>query len=163
MFKIAEELPKNVHNDRWASFLKLNGHYFDKRLNQQVVYNATGVPVASAVMFLAGLISALLGIGAGVVKVLAQEIAMKLPTKVSTATSNFMIGVTAAAGAGVYLRNGHVLPYMVAAVSVSVLVGAYLGTKIMERMSNAHLRQFFALILAVMGVQMVLRAFRFGH
>src|SRR5208282_6269542 len=115
------------------------------------------VPAASAIMFLAGLISALLGIGAGVVKVLAQEIAMKLPTKVSTATSNFMIGVTAAAGAGVYLRRGLVLPYLVVPVAVAVVIGAFAGTMLMERMSNSRIRQVFAVAMGVIGVEMLLR------
>jgi uncharacterized membrane protein YfcA len=97
-----------------------------------------------------------------VVKVIAHEVAMKVPTKVSTATSNFMIGVTAAAGAGVYLRRGLVLPYMVVPVAVFVLIGAFLGTLIMEKMSNSLLRKIFALILAVVGIQMLLRGIG-GH
>src|SRR5208337_3318617 len=104
-------------NDRLASYLRLNGSYFDKRLKRDVQYNVTGIPAALGVMFAAGIISGILGIGAGVVKVLAHEIAMKVPTKVSTATSNFMIGVTAAAGAGFYLRRGLVLPFVVVRVA----------------------------------------------
>jgi uncharacterized membrane protein YfcA len=161
--KFGEELPQKVQNDRLASLLKLNSAYFDKRLNQRVAYNVAGVPVAMFIMLAAGLISGLLGIGAGVVKVLAQEIAMKLPTKVSTATSNFMIGVTAAAGAGVYLRRGWVLPYLVVPVAVAVVLGAWLGTLLMERMSNKLIRKIFALALAVIGVQMLLRGLGVGQ
>jgi len=157
--RIGEELPEGVHNDRLAAYLKLNGSYFDKRLNREVVYNVTGIPAAMGLMAAAGVISGLLGIGAGVVKVLAHEIAMKVPSKVSTATSNFMIGVTAAAAAGVYLKRGLVLPYLVVPVAVSVLGGAFIGTLLMERMSNAHVRQVFAAALAVIGVQMLLRGF----
>jgi uncharacterized membrane protein YfcA len=155
--RIGEELPEGVHNDRLAAYLRLNGSYFDHRLNREVVYNVTGIPTAIGLMGLAGVISGLLGIGAGVVKVLAHEIAMRVPSKVSTATSNFMIGVTAAAAAGVYLKRGLVLPYLVVPVAVAVLAGAFLGTLIMERMSNAHVRQVFAAALAVIGVQMLLR------
>lgn len=154
---IGEELPQGVRNDRLAAYLRLNGSYFDKRLQQEIVYNVTGIPAAMGLMAIAGVISGLLGIGAGVVKVLAHEIAMKVPTKVSTATSNFMIGVTAAAAAGVYLRRGLVLPYLVVPVAVAVLAGAFLGTILMERMSNAHVRQIFAAALAVIGVEMLLR------
>ncbi len=160
MANIGEELPQGVHNDALAQKLRLNGAYYDKRLRREVAYQVTGIPAASALMAVAGVISGLLGIGAGVVKVLAHEICMKVPTKVSTATSNFMIGVTAAAAAGVYLRRGEVLPFLVVPVAVSVLSGAFLGTKIMERMSNARVRQVFAVALAVIGVQMLLRGLR---
>jgi uncharacterized protein len=155
--KLGQELPPEISNDRLATALRLNSSYFDKRLNRQVIYNVTGVPAAQIIMLIAGLISGVLGIGAGVVKVLAQEISMKLPTKVSTATSNFMIGVTAAAGAGVYLRRGLVLPYLVVPVAVAVVAGAFVGTILMERMSNNLIRKVFAIAVAVIGIQMLLR------
>lgn len=158
-----EELPEGVKNDRLADRLRLSGSYFDKRLGREVKYNVTGIPAALGVMFAAGIVSGLLGIGAGVLKVLAHEIFMKVPTKVSTATSNFMIGVTAAAAAGVYLRRGLVLPFLVVPVATSVLAGAFLGTILMERMSNARIRQVFAAALAIIGVQMILRGLSFHH
>src|SRR5487761_2317109 len=155
--KFGEELPEGVVDDAMARRLRLDGSYFDKRLNREVTYHVTGIPLASGYMFLAGIISGLLGIGAGVVKVLAHEIAMKVPSKVSTATSNFMIGVTAAAASGVYLNRGLVLPFVVAPVATGVLVGAFGGTKLMERMSNNLIRQVFAVVLALIGGQMLLR------
>lgn len=154
---IGEEFPKGVRNDALAERLRLNGSYHDRRLKRDVAYQVTGIPQAMGLMGIAGILSGLLGIGAGVVKVLAHEICMKVPTKVSTATSNFMIGVTAASAAGVYLRRGQVLPYLVVPVALSVLGGAFIGTKIMERMSNSHVRKVFAGLLSVMGVQMLLR------
>jgi uncharacterized protein len=154
---IGEELPTGVHNDRLAAALRLNGSYFDKRLNREIDYNVTGIPSAMGLMAVAGIVSGLLGIGAGVVKVLAHEVFMKVPTKVSTATSNFMIGVTAAAAAGVYLRRGYVLTYVAAPVAIAVLIGAMLGTRLMERMSNARIRQVFACAMGIIGLQMVLR------
>ncbi len=157
MANIGEELPQGIHNDRMAEFLRLNSSYFDHRLNREVQYQVTGIPPAIGIMGLAGIISGLLGIGAGVLKVLAHEVFMKVPTKVSTATSNFMIGVTAASAAGVYLRRGLVLPYLAAPVAIAVLAGAFLGTKLMERMSNARIRQVFAVALAVIGLEMLLR------
>lgn len=160
--KMGEEFPSGIRNDRWANTLRLSGVYFDKRLNREVAYKVTGIPTAVGLMAVAGIISGLLGIGAGVVKVLAHEIAMKVPTKVSTATSNFMIGVTAAAGAGVYLRRGLVLPFLVVPVAVAALIGAFLGTRIMERMSNARVRQVFAAALSIIGIQMLLRGFGLG-
>lgn len=154
---IGEELPQGVKNDRWAKFLRLNGSYFDKRLRREIRYEVTGIPPAIGLMFGAGIISGLLGIGAGVVKVLAHEVFMRVPTKVSTATSNFMIGVTAASAAGVYLRRGQVLPFMVVAVATAVLVGAFIGTLVMERMSNARIRQVFAIAMGLIGIEMLLR------
>jgi uncharacterized membrane protein YfcA len=155
--RLGEELPQGVQNDKLANLLRLNAVYHDKRLGRDVAYNVTGIPAALGIMFGAGIISGLLGIGAGVVKVLAHEVAMKVPTKVSTATSNFMIGVTAAAAAGVYLRRGLVLPYLVVPVATGVLAGAFFGTVLMERMSNAWIRRVFAIALGVIGVQMLLR------
>ena len=152
-----EELPEGVTNDALANKLRLNGIYHDRRLKRDVPYNVTGVPAALGIMAAAGIISGLLGIGAGVVKVLAHEVAMRVPTKVSTATSNFMIGVTAAAAAGVYLRRGQVLPYLTAPVAIGVLAGAFAGTVIMERMSNLWIRRVFAITLGVIGVQMLAR------
>ena len=132
----------NVSNDRLSTLLRLRGSYYDKHLDREIPYNVTGIPPALGIMFTAGIISGVLGIGAGVVKVLAHEIAMKVPTKVSTATSNFMIGVTAATAAGVYLRRGLVL-LLVVPVATAVVIGAMLGTVLMERMSNALIRKSF--------------------
>jgi uncharacterized membrane protein YfcA len=154
---IGEELPKGVHNDRLASRLRLNGSYFDKRLHREVHYQVAGIPASLGIMFAAGIISGLLGIGAGVLKVLAHEICMKVPTKVSTATSNFMIGVTAASAAGVYLHSGLVLTYLVVPVATAVLAGAFFGTKLMERMSNSSVRKVFAVALGVIGFQMLFK------
>ncbi|HVT90503.1 MAG TPA: sulfite exporter TauE/SafE family protein [Tepidisphaeraceae bacterium] len=160
--RLGEELPQGVVNDGLATRLKLNGSYFDKRLQQEITYNVTGIPAALVVMFIAGIVSGLLGIGAGVLKVLAHEIFMKVPTKVSTATSNFMIGVTAAAAAGVYLQRGLVLPFLVVPVATAVVIGAFVGTLLMERMSNARIRQVFAIALGAIGLEMVLRGFGSG-
>jgi uncharacterized membrane protein YfcA len=155
--KFGEELPEGVVDDALARRLRLDGSYFDKRLKREVAYQVTGIPAASGYMFAAGIISGLLGIGAGVLKVLAHEIAMKVPSKVSTATSNFMIGVTAAAASGVYLHRGLVLPFVVVPVAAAVLVGAFCGTRLMEHMSNNLVRQVFAFALALIGCQMLLR------
>ncbi len=160
--KFGEELPPPMPSDRLARFLRLDNHYYDKHLRRDVPYNVTGVPAATVIMFAAGAISGLLGIGAGVVKVLAQEVAMKLPAKVSTATSNFMIGVTAAAAAGVYLRRGMVLPYLVVPVAIAVVLGALSGTLLMERMSNALIRKIFAAAMGIIGIQMLLRGLGIG-
>ena len=112
-------------------------------------------------MLVAGLISGLLGIGSGTFKVLSMDLAMKLPMKVSTTTSNFMIGVTAAASAGIYYARGDVNPLIVAPVALGILIGAFLGTRILLRARNPTVRKLFAVVLAVTAVEMVLRAFGF--
>ena len=158
---IGEELPKDIKSDPWAKRMKMRGSYFDKRLGREITYQAARLRPAIGIMFVAGLMAGILGIGAGVLKVLAQEISMRLPAKVSTATSNFMIGVTAAAAAGVYLRRGLVLPFLVAPVAGAVLLGAMCGTKLMERMSNVLVRKVFAIALGFIGIEMLLRGFGF--
>lgn len=99
LFKLGEELPANVRNDRWANWLHLSGSYPDRRLGKEVAYQVTHTPQGLVMMYVAGVISGLLGIGSGVFKVIAMDTIMRLPLKVSTTTSNFMIGVTAAASA----------------------------------------------------------------
>ena len=92
VFRLGEELPQGVKNDRLANWLHLNGSYPDHHLHREVSYQVTRTPLGLAMMYVAGLISGLLGIGSGTFKVLALDVAMRLPMKVSTTTSNFMIG-----------------------------------------------------------------------
>ncbi|UZX14689.1 sulfite exporter TauE/SafE family protein [Thermus sp. PS18] len=106
-------------------------------------------------MGLAGVLSGLLGIGSGAVKVLAMDRVMGLPYKVSTTTSNFMIGVTAAASAGIYLRQGYIDPRVSFPVMLGVLLGAFLGARILPRSSTSWLRTLFTLVIAALGLQMV--------
>lgn len=146
--------------DPLATRLGLNGHaptrlpdgapgtrpYFPRR-----------VPAAFAVMFGAGVLSALVGIGSGVVKVLAMDRLMALPFKVSTTTSNFMIGVTAAAGAGVLLHRGQIDPRLAAPVAVGALAGSFIGARILPHVNVRTLRIAFAVLVALAGVQMLIR------
>jgi uncharacterized membrane protein YfcA len=111
-------------------------------------------------MFVAGVLSGLLGIGSGAVKVLAMDKAMKLPFKVSTTTSNFMIGVTAAAGAGVYLRRGYIDPGLAMPVMLGVLAGSLIGARILERAKVKVLRIVFSGVIAVLGVEMIYNALK---
>ncbi len=151
------ELPTNVPDSRLAERLKLAGNYYDAVLKRRVDYRAAGVPAGFVMMFGAGVISGLLGIGSGVFKVLAMDIAMRLPMKVSTATSNFMIGVTAAASAGVYFARGDINPFIAAPVALGVLGGATVGTRVMTRLKNTTLRKLFVPVLLYVALQMVLR------
>jgi len=143
--------------DPLATRLRLNASYPDALLQTEVAYQVYQVPLGLALMLGAGLISALLGIGSGVLKVPAMDQAMKLPIKVSSATSNFMMGVTAAASAGAYFMRGWILPSLAAPVAVGVVLGAWLGSWLMMRMSSARIRKYFVVVIIVVAAQMLLR------
>ncbi len=157
LFKIGEELPEGVKNDRLARWLSLSGTYPDQRMERQVPYQVTHTPLGLAMMYVAGIISGLLGIGSGSFKVLAMDTAMRLPMKVSTTTSNFMIGVTAAASAGIYFSRGDIPPLIAAPVALGVLLGAFIGSHLLTRLSNKTLRLIFLPVLAIIAIQMVMR------
>lgn len=107
-------------------------------------------------MYVAGAISGLLGIGSGTFKVLALDVLMRLPIKVSTTTSNFMIGVTAAASAGIYFSRGDIPPLVAAPVALGILIGALIGARLLARMSNTLLRIIFLLVMLVSALEMIL-------
>jgi len=106
-------------------------------------------------MFVAGVMSGLLGIGSGAVKVIAMDQAMRLPFKVSTTTSNFMIGVTAAASAGVYLSRGYIDPGLAMPVMLGVLLGSLVGARILPRAQTKLLRLIFGVVIAVLALEMI--------
>jgi hypothetical protein len=110
-------------------------------------------------MVVAGILSGLLGIGSGAFKVLAMDHAMGLPFKVSTTTSNFMIGVTAAASAGIYLRLGYITPGVAMPVMLGVLLGSMLGARVLRDMKTGPLRLIFGLVLLALAVQMIYKGF----
>src|SRR3989442_7091937 len=161
VFRLGEELPQGVTNDRLANWLHLGGYYPDRRLRRDVPYQVTRTQLGLAMMSVAGLISGLLGIGSGTFKVLALDVAMCLPMKVSTTTSNFMIGVTAAASAGIYFARGDVNPLITAPVALGVLIGASIGTRFLLKAKNTAVRKIFALVLAGSAIEMILRALGF--
>ncbi|HEY7781634.1 MAG TPA: sulfite exporter TauE/SafE family protein [Ktedonobacterales bacterium] len=157
VIKIGEELPAGVKADRWATRLALSSSYPDARLGREVPYTVTRVPLGLGMMYVAGLISGLLGIGSGTFKVLAMDTAMRLPMKVSTTTSNFMIGVTAAASAGIYFSRGDIDPLIAAPVALGVLIGATVGARTLKKLSNTTIRKLFIPLLALIAVEMLLR------
>jgi uncharacterized protein len=112
-------------------------------------------PTRFGLMFVAGMLSGLLGIGSGAVKVLAMDQAMRLPFKVSTTTSNFMIGVTAAASAGVYLNRGYIDPGLAMPVMLGVLASSLLGARLLVRAQTRILRIVFSLVVVLLGVEMI--------
>lgn len=157
LFKLGEEIPSGVHNDRLAHALSLSGTYQDQHLGREITYEVTRTRLGLFVMYVAGVISGLLGVGSGTFKVLAMDTIMRLPMKVSTTTSNFMIGVTAAASAGIYFARGDVQPLIAAPVALGVLLGALLGARLLMYLSNRTLRLIFIPVMAVVAVQMILR------
>ncbi len=154
---------KGKHHDegtlkpnRLAGMLRLHGNF--PHAGRKEEYVAQRVPVGFGLMFGAGTLSGLLGTGAGAVKVLAMDQAMALPFKVSTTTSNFMIGVTAAAGAGIYFSRGYILPELAMPVMLGVLTGALVGAKILVNARVKTLRLIFSLVIVVLGFEMILNS-----
>lgn len=158
VMKIGEATPKSPELKGLAKQLKLTGTYVEAD-GSSVTYNAAKPKVGLAGMVIAGMLSGLLGIGSGAFKVLSMDLAMKLPIKVSTTTSNFMIGVTAAASAGIYYARGDVNPLIVAPVAVGILIGAAIGARYLVRAKNPTIRKIFAVVLAIAAVEMILSAY----
>lgn len=155
--KREEHLAAQSH--AWAESLKLNGSY-PSSTGQWTHYKVQNVPLGLFMMFCAGVLSSLLGIGSGIFKVLAMDGVMKIPIKVSSATSNFMIGVTASASAGAYLLRGDVQPQIAAPVAVGIILGSFWGAKVMVKMPARRIRQIFVIVLAIVSVQMILKGIR---
>jgi hypothetical protein len=146
--------------DALSRWLELEGSYPDYALRQTIHYEGRRAYLGAPMMFGAGIIAGLLGIGAGAVKVLIHDLVMGLPPKVSTTTSNLIIGVTALAGASVYLVAGLINPGLAAPVILGVVLGAFLGTRLLVRLSNQAVRHFFLFILVILAVEMIVRGVR---
>ncbi len=147
--------PLALSNDRMANYFKLHGSYYDAAEEREVAYKVVGTKPGLALMYVAGLVSALLGIGSGALKVPAMDSAMHLPMKVSSATSNFMIGVTAAASAGVYFFRGQIDPIIAAPVATGVLVGATVGARALGRVTSKTVRIVFVAVLVAISLEML--------
>ncbi|GEO75277.1 UPF0721 transmembrane protein [Levilactobacillus namurensis] len=152
-----QEVLKRVTPDRIAAKLKLNGSYFDKAELRDVDYQVENVPAGFAVMFGAGVASGLLGIGSGAFKVMAMDTFMKMPLKPSSSTSNLMMGVTAAASATVYFFNGSILPGIAVPMALGILIGAVIGSRIMQVLPARWIRIVFIPVLLYIGLQMVFK------
>ena len=153
VFKAASESGGPIESDRLGRFFRLGSNFPDE--GQAREYGVRNVPAGFGLMFGAGTLSGLLGIGSGAVKVIAMDQAMKIPFKVSTTTSNFMIGVTAAASAGVYLSRGYIHPAVAMPVMLGVLSGALLGTKILVRARVKTLRFVFGIVILALAIEMI--------
>ena len=139
--------------DFLANHLHLDGEYPSP--HGPVSYRVHAIPTGFSLMFLAGALSGLLGIGSGAVKVLAMDRAMRVPFKVSTTTSNFMIGVTAAASAGVYLNRGYIDPGLAMPVMLGVVLGSLFGSRVLVTSKGQVLRFIFAGVILLLGFEMI--------
>ena len=156
--KPEDEVPIQDQTGPFARVLRLDGSY--PTPEGTVAYHVTGVPLGFSLMYVAGVLSGLLGIGSGAVKVLAMDRAMKIPFKVSTTTSNFMIGVTAAASAGIYLHRGYIDPGLAMPVMLGVLLGALVGARILPEAKVRTLRIVFAVAIAAVAIEMIVKGVR---
>lgn len=147
------ELPRPSHP--WATKLNLDGTYPTREGFKH--YTVQRVPQALGLMTIAGALSGLLGIGSGTVKVLAMDQAMRLPYKVSTTTSNFIIGITGATSAGIYFLLGYIDPTLTFPVMLGVVLGSFTGAKILNRARSDVLRIIFSIVIFVIAVQMIIK------
>ncbi|WP_404363591.1 sulfite exporter TauE/SafE family protein [Corallococcus coralloides] len=141
--------------DAVADRLGLHGSYYDVSTGGEVAYRVHRPLVGLGLMYIAGTVSGLLGIGSGALKVPAMDLAMGLPIKVSTATSNFMIGVTAAASAGIYFARGDIDPFIAGPVCVGVTLGAFAGSRFLTKLKSGSLRMLFVAVLLWVSYEML--------
>ena len=161
MFRKRKEHPDDATRPSpLADKLRLHGSYYDEAAGKEIFYRVANTEIGLALMYVAGVVSGLLGIGSGALKVPAMDLAMGLPLKVSAATSNFMIGVTAAASAGVYFMRGDIDPFVAGPVAVGVLLGAQAGVRLLGRLENRSIRIVFILLLLWVSLQMLLKGAR---
>ncbi len=153
---------KVVKPDFTSRIFQLQGKYYDQNQKKSVEYIGIRWWLGEIIMFFAGMLSGLLGIGSGALKVLGMDWAMNLPMKVTTTTSNFMIGITAATSSSIYWYNGFIQFYLAAATAIGVLIGAIIGSKILLKISNKDVRWVFFAILSYLGVEMALEGLRKG-
>lgn len=151
------EPSQDLGADKIATWLRMDSTYPTK--NGLTNYHVRNVPAGFGIMFIAGILSGLLGIGSGAVKVLAMDQAMKLPFKVSTTTSNFMIGVTAAASAGIYLARGYIDPAIAMPVMLGVLAGSLIGARVLAGAAVRTLRIVFSIVVGFLALEMIYKGF----
>lgn len=148
---------KKMNRDWTTGFFELSGSYFDKAQGRKIKYSGYRWYLGEAVMVIAGLISGLLGVGSGALKVVGMDWGMKLPIKVTTSTSNFMIGVTAAAGSAIYWAFGYIDPFILAPIVIGILGGSYIGSRILPNAQGKSIRLLFLFALAILGIEMILK------
>ncbi len=153
------DFPANVRPDKTSRILALGSQYEDHSLNRVVKYEVTRTPLTVFIGYFAGIVSGLLGVGGGVINVPTMNLVSKVPVKVASATSNFMIGVTAAASASVYLLRGDVHPLLAAPLIIGVAGGALLGTRVLKVTPPTRVKVAFGILLAAISLLMILKGF----
>ncbi len=153
--RLTEEIPTNVTQDRFSKWLGLEGSYYDEALKKQVDYKLTKPALGGIGMFVAGIAAGMLGIGAGAFKVSVHELVLRMPSKVSSTTSNFIIGMTALAGASVYFSTGLLYLGLAAPMAVGTTIGAMLGARLLNKLSNRRVRFLFLAIVFLLILQML--------
>ena len=156
VLKRHEEQEQPLPSHPWALALNLNGE--EQTLAGKTPYQVQKVPLALLIMTFAGLLSGLLGIGAGILKVLAMDQTMRLPYRVATTTSNFMIGITAAVSVGIYLARGYLDPGLIFPVLLGVTFGSYTGTLLLLRLKTGVLRLIFSGVICLMGCELIYKS-----
>lgn len=147
--------PRAESNHPWADKLKLNSQFPDNGV--LTPYLVEKVPFGLISMYVAGIFSALLGIGSGIFKMMSMDRAMKIPMKVSSATSNFMIGVTATASGGAYFLRGDIKPEIACPVALGIIVGSWIGARIMPKLNAMAIRRFFIVAMTMVAIQMIIK------
>ena len=148
---------RRVKADSTTRTFSLRGSYYDRSAKRRISYVGVRWWLGEAIMGIAGFVSGLLGIGSGALKVIGMDWGMKLPIKVTTATSNFMIGVTAAAGAAIYWSLGYIQPLLTGPIVVGVVAGSFIGSKAMKNTSSRIIAKIFIVMLAIVGIEMIVR------
>ncbi len=157
------EFPEEKPADFTSRLFQLSGKYHDDRSKRDVKYTGVRWWLGEIIMFFAGVLSGLLGIGSGALKVLGMDWAMNLPMKVTTTTSNFMIGITAATGSSIYWYEGYIQFFLAAATAIGVLIGSRIGSAILLKVSNKEIRWIFFAILTFLGIDMIFRGITKSH
>jgi len=152
---LKEDFPKQFKQDKFSRWLELRGSYYDQAAGKQVDYEMTNARLGGPGMIVAGLAAGMLGIGAGAFKVSIHELILKMPSKVSSTTSNFIIGITALAGASVYFSTGLLFIGLAAPMAVGTTVGAVAGGRVLNRLPSRFVRYLFLVIVCGLIIQML--------
>ena len=160
--RIAKEGFMKLNQDRLSKYLSLGGTYYDANEKKDVPYLVTRAPEGSLISSLAGVVSGLLGVGGGIIKVAAMNIFMNVPMKAAVATSKFMIGVTAATGALLFFLAGLVDPYVIAPVALGTTLGATVGTWVMPRVKSSALKVAFGFLVIYLAYTMLAQGLALG-
>lgn len=161
--KSGKELQDASKPDWSTKFFEMAGKYHDSHLGKEIRYNGIRWWYGIMIVFFAGMLSGLLGIGGGPLNVIAMDGVMTLPMKVTTTTSTFMVGLTAATGSTIYWFQGYIQPFITAATAIGVLIGAYTGARVLFKISSTNIRWIFFWIMGFLGIEMVLKGLYVGY